>query len=242
MDDPATEGVKALQESAKAVQAVAKVSGQAIDGTGRVLGYLAHLLGDSLEQAAGILCDKLRYARWERRVRLLERAKTLALEHGLREPTRIVPTTLLLPLLEVGSLEENNDLQDMWARMIVNASDVSSNVDLRRCYISILSDCTLLDIRIMATLYNAEIEMPGTRIYGALLPEQAISVDPTNKISRELSVGLKRSLGNLRRLGLLAGDTWAASGDAELAFVIITELGMGLVAACTLRDRVEPGE
>lgn len=237
MDDPLTGGAKAAEEGAKAVQEVAKTAGKGIDATREVGRYLARLIRGSLEQAFGILEDRLGYLRWDRRERLLLRAREFSKAHGLPEPTRAVPLSVLVPLLEAGAAEEDDELQDAWARMLVNAADADHGAEVRRAYVSILADCTRLDVRILATLYNVEPELRGQLVWGGPLPDGAVPVSELSGPAGALSDEQKRSLGNLRRLGLIAGDGWGATGDDELQAVKLTALGIGLVEACTLRDR-----
>lgn len=235
VDDPLTESAKATQETAKAVQAVAETAGKAIDGARDSASFLARLFGGSLEQAAGILEDRLVYTQRERRQRLLLRARAFAKAHGLPEPNRQISLNILVPLLEAGASENDDELQDTWARMLLNAADADHKAEVRRAYVSILSDCTRLDIHVLATLYNAEPELRKHSVRGELLPEKAVAVSDENE-RLALSDEMKRSLGNLRRLGLISGDVWGAHGDQELKNVCITALGVGLVEACTLRD------
>lgn len=236
MNDPAAGEAKAVEETAKAVQEVAKISGQAIEATREAGGFLAKLFGGTLEQAIGIMEDRLRYARWERRCRLLLRARTFAREYGQPEPTRQIPTKILLPLLENGALEQEDELQDVWARMLVNAADADSAAEVRRAYISILADCTSLDIRNLATLYKG-----GRRpVRTAFLPGDGRPLYEGTSEEQPLSAEVERSLWNLRRLGLIAPVMTYADGSESMMTVNITALGVGFVEACTLRDPRNP--
>src|SRR4051794_28360604 len=98
MDDPITGATKATEETAKAVQEVAKATGKAIDASQGAMAYLARLLQGPIEQAVAIWEVRLRYTYWEVCQRLLLKAQQFAQEHGLPEPTRRVPLNILVPL------------------------------------------------------------------------------------------------------------------------------------------------
>src|SRR3990172_5906071 len=134
-----------MSEESKAIEEVAKTAGKAVDAGRELGGFLSKYVGGSIEQAMGIVEDKLKYLRWERQIRLVERANCFLAEKGLPQPSRKVPLQVAIPLIQGGSLEEDDWLQDRWAALLVNAADASSHVEVRRAFISILEDLTPLD-------------------------------------------------------------------------------------------------
>ena len=107
---------KAIIESAKAIQEGAKTSGKAIDTVEKLGGFISRYVSGSLEQAVGIVEDKLRYLRWERQIRLMERADQLMAQLGKDTPTKPIPLKLAIPLIQAASLEDDDYLQDMWVK------------------------------------------------------------------------------------------------------------------------------
>jgi hypothetical protein len=200
--DPTT-SAKAAEETARAVQEVAKTAGQGIQATREAASYVAQLLRGPLEQAVAILEDRLRFIGWRQKVQLLVKARAFAAEHGMPEPTRRVPLSLLVPLLEAGAAEEDDELQDTWARMLANAADADHGAEVRRAYVSILSDCTSLDVRNLATLYNVKPELHGKNIASEFLPDWAVPV------MRRLSRGRSASRWNRHgRCGTCSASDW----------------------------------
>jgi hypothetical protein len=51
-----------------------------------------------------------------------------------------------VPLLENATLEEDEDLQDIWARLLVNSADASSGIEPRRAFSAGLAEMCLLDV------------------------------------------------------------------------------------------------
>ncbi|WP_162559899.1 hypothetical protein [Methylobacterium radiodurans] len=116
----------AFDEEAKAVQEIAKASGKAIDASREAGGFIARFIEGPFAIASDIVQDRLRYARWERQQRLMVRAKEFLQEAGLTEPSRRLALNIAVPLLEAASLEENDELQDTWAKILVNAANADS--------------------------------------------------------------------------------------------------------------------
>jgi len=101
-----------MNEDSKTIEEVARASGKAIDAARELGGFLSKYAGSSLEQAMGIIEDKLKYLRWERKIRLVERANHFLARRGLSQPSRKVPLHIAIPLIQGGSLEEDDSLQD----------------------------------------------------------------------------------------------------------------------------------
>lgn len=59
-----------IVESAKAIQEVAKATQKGIDVSEKLGGFLAKVFGGPMEELAGMVGDKLRVMRWERKLPL----------------------------------------------------------------------------------------------------------------------------------------------------------------------------
>ena len=81
--------------------------------------------------------DHLKVVRFERLIRLMDRVRNILVEKGLPGPTRKIPLSIAVPLLESATLEQNDDLQEIWARLLVNGGDASSGIELRRAFVSV---------------------------------------------------------------------------------------------------------
>lgn len=225
-------------ETAKAVQEVAKASGKAVEAGQSFGRFIARFVAGSLEQGMGIFEDRLRYMRWERQVRLMQRAEQLMKEIGLEKPSRAIPLKLAVPLLEAASLEDDDHLQDMWARLLVNAANSGSKVSLQRAYISILEQITAFEAHILQKIYALPYEK--TQHNGVVVGNLPDSVEAgvENRTSDdhlpEPREDVTLALANLARLGCVAIQK--SMGGGELFKEINpTLLGKTFVEACTLR-------
>jgi hypothetical protein len=79
--------------------------------------------GESIEAVTGMLSDRLRFMRWERQLRLRDRMLEVVRERRIEGQFNIVPPKLALPIIEYGSLEEDDELQGLWAHLLASALD-----------------------------------------------------------------------------------------------------------------------
>ncbi|MGC2048448.1 MAG: Abi-alpha family protein [Gallionella sp.] len=163
-----------MEEESKAVQEVAKTTGKTIDAAREAGGFIARFVSGSLEQGIGIFEDRLKYMRWERQLRLMRRAEDFLKQSGLSAPTQAVPLKLAVPLLQGATLEEDDDLQDRWAILLVNAANASFGIEIRRSYVNILEQLNTLEVQVLDTLYSLPFEQSQhAGIITAELPHSA---------------------------------------------------------------------
>ena len=225
-----------VTESAKAAQEIAKASGKAIDAAKAAGGFIARYVAGSLEQGIGIFEDKLRYLRWERQLRLMKRAEEVLHSLGLETPSRAVPLKIAIPLLQAASIEENDELQDKWVNLLVNAANSGSGIEISRAYVEILEQISPLEARILDVIYS----LPFENIHhdGVVTFDLPNSARPETKEDQtteppDPSDEVKLALAKLARVGCLRqGSTWG--GGENFRRVNPTLLGKSFVEACRL--------
>lgn len=224
-----------LDEEAKAAQEIAKTTGKAVDAASKLGQFFARFVAGPAEQASGIVTDHLKFLRWERQVRLKRRMEEIMDEHGISEPTRRVPMKVAVPILEAASMEEEDELQDIWARLFVNAADAASGVEVSHSLITILKDFGSLEARILGTIYAVSPEQRAEGVRTLLLPG-AIPDTPQDAALVLPPPEVQLALWNLIRLGCItAAGTWG--GGQNVGQVFLTALGEALVRACTSKAK-----
>ena len=162
---------KAIEETAKAAQEIAKTTSNAIDVTRDVGGWLDRIFGQAIEHTvARFWTDRVKANRieaaiydWERLARLLRNTETKLRKKGI-EVTRIVPPKIALPLLEQATMEHENDLHELWENLLASALDPSEE-EIKRVYVSVLAELSGRDAHALKRLYAEwlfweEREMP----------------------------------------------------------------------------------
>jgi hypothetical protein len=229
---------------AKAVQAVAEASGKGIDATRELGGFLNRIMGRGLEELGGGFGDWAAVWRYGNALRLRDKVEAMHLERGITDASAVpIPPRIAVPLLDHASQEDVEELTDMWAALIANATDADPgrHVDVSRLLVTILSGMEPLDARVIKHLFR-----PGTEFFGSNI----------HVIGHELGIGINvlvLSLENLHRLGLIVhrvpyfepvfdqlplknllrkkapGTLPVTHADAEL---VLSHLGQALVRAC----------
>lgn len=221
-----------MDEESKAVQEVAKATGQAIDAAREAGGFIARFVSGPLEQGIGIFEDRLKYMRWERQVRYMQKAQEYLVDAGLVSPTRPIPLKLAIPLMQGATLEEDDDLQDRWAALLVNAANAKFKGEVRRSYITILEQLTSLDAKILDIILALPFEQSRhAGIVTIELPEHARIVGENEKEFPPPPDEVILSLSNLARLGCIRPTmTWG--GGENYGRVNPTVLGKAFGNAC----------
>ncbi len=224
-----------IVEASKAVREVARTGGKTVDLVGDFGRFISQFVSGSLEQGTGIFEDKLRYMRWERQVRYMERVHQRMNELGERSPTKPIPLKLAVPLFQAASLEDDDYLQDMWANLLVNASVPKRGVELRRAYIDVLERLSPAEALVLEKLCTiSEAERQGRPIVTGHLPEAVYIEYIDDEQERDKLVQpskeITMALANLSRLGCVKLQmTWA--GGEVFTLVHPTVIGRGLIEA-----------
>jgi len=91
----------------------------------------------------------------ERKLRLAERGRELLKQRGIQGVIRPVPYKLALPIIEHASLEDNDELQDLWANLLVSAVDPEFKGVIRSAYIDIIKQLEVIDVHILQFVFDS---------------------------------------------------------------------------------------
>ncbi len=147
------EEAKAVQEVSKAIQDVARTAQEIMRQTGPFVG---RVFGPLVENAVGILSDRLAYYRLERFFDLVNKTKDLLERHGVTAP-RSVPVPVALPLIEAATIEEDERLHDRWAALLATAMN-PARPPVKRSYVGILRELEPTDAALLDLLYDMAFE------------------------------------------------------------------------------------
>ncbi len=150
---------KAIEETAKAAQELAKASSKAIDATRDVGGWLDRIFGKAIEHTVGrFWTDRAMASRveaaiydWARLTTLLHNTEKKLHKKGIKI-TRVVPPKIALPLLEHATMEHEDDLHELWENLLTSALD-PSQAQIKRMYVSVLGELSAKDAHALRRLY-----------------------------------------------------------------------------------------
>ncbi len=208
--------VQDVTGAGKALEAVERMTRE-----GRELMHT--LLGPSFEQLGAVVGDRIGFWRWKKWVRIVEASQRILAERGI--DASAVPPKFLLPIVDNGSLEDDEDLVTRWAGLLATAA--AGN--LRRTgYPRILAELTSLDVQILDYLYE---QLPHRQWFN---PEVLLTV-----FGDEYLVAAD----NLLRLGVCVASAASVSPAVGPHWVDIrvTPLGIDFVNACRAGPQSEEG-
>lgn len=196
--------------------------------------FLAPLVQGSLTQIAGMFEDKLKYMRWERQLRLIECSKEKLIALGIEEIEKPLPLKYAIPILQGATLEEDNDLQDLWINLLVNAV-ANKKIEIKRVYMDILERLSPMEATILQQIYTFSFEENRHVNFATdCLPERIYIYNGQKEKELKLkNDDIELALMNLARTGCIA--LVRTIGGGELFTIInMTLLGYKFFEACTL--------
>jgi hypothetical protein len=157
-------------------------------------------------------------------------------ERGMDGPTRTIALKIGLPLLDHATLEEENELQDLWATLLVNGGDGDRGIELRRAFVSVLDEMTALDARNLTVIERASpftLDGSTTGVWVSKLPHLAVPASRRDAevVNASPTLEILTSISNLERLGCVG----MPDGIAPPRAVCLTLFGRAFVQACTFQ-------
>src|SRR3954471_9127591 len=104
--------------------------------------------------------------------------RALCCESGVPPEPRYLELKVGVPLIEAASLEENDAVQELFAKLLVNATDARSPIEAKRAFVSMLQDFGPLEARLLQAIYLPP-PLPDRRaVATARLPDEYVLDDP----------------------------------------------------------------
>jgi hypothetical protein len=125
-------------EQAKATQEVARTTGKLTEAVEKVGGFISKVIGGASTQFGGILEDWAKYYRYKNLWVIADKVEAIQARRKLDGQTIPIPPRAAIPMLESASLEDNDVLQEIWARLIANSTDPNFNEPPHPGYIEII--------------------------------------------------------------------------------------------------------
>ena len=170
-----------INESAKAVQEVAKTTGQTIKAIEKIGSFFSLIMRESLDTTCDMLADTLKFKRWERQIRLIEKSDKIIKQKSLSDRLRPISPKLALPIFHNASLETDESLHDIWANLIVTALDPECQKP-RSAYVDIIRQLEPIDVKVLNELYDNYLrrlqgEKERSKTFALKYPNRSIKYD-----------------------------------------------------------------
>lgn len=186
---------------------------------------LSKIISNNIEEEYQKLAlDKIKYKRLKNQIKIFSKAKNFIEENGLS--INELPLKILTPLIECSSLEEDEILQDKWAKLISNIVSSGKKFNIARNYIDTLNKLSTLEAMFLDDIYDQLVNRIQQRkiiktIVGlkddikSFLPFMKNESLTFHRDFNYLGDNKNLVLDNLARLGLIRWDLPDISGRTE---------------------------
>ena len=175
---------------------------------------LKTLAGPAAEEFGFALRDSVRMYRFKRQVRLFKQFEKICSDANIKPQSVKLP--LLFDIIERASVEDDDELQDLWANLLVNAANPARKTMVSRAFPEILKQLSKQE----AIFLSAAYETTGEQYRFVSLSSDDQQLPALQAVERD----------NLFRLGLIGGDTILVNGKGRGTW--LTGYGYEFVKAC----------
>jgi len=126
-------------------------------GIDLVKGFLEKLVGSSIEEAGLLISDNIKLRRFKNQIKMLDKAQKIVAESNIE--IKQISLKKIVPLLEYSSLEEEENLQDKWANLLVSFINGNEKYE-SMIFPYILSQLSSKEALELDKLYKSDITQP----------------------------------------------------------------------------------
>ena len=190
-------------------------------------------VGPTIKEIGGYVGDNVRYFRFQNQVNILVKAQEKLKQSGI-SPGK-VPSKLLVPLLENGSLEDEESMVDKWANLLANAANPNYPSTVEASFIEILKQLSPNEVLILDKYYDNYSSEKGWIEVQNEQQQKKIKGSQLQQIIGLQTNDFEDAMNNLSRFGLLGsrgisfGPNQYGGPESE---IVMTRFGYMLVSAC----------
>lgn len=140
-----------------------------------------------------------------------------------------VPGRILVPILETGSLEEDNELRDTWSRLLATAANPTTAGSVLTAFPYILSELSPIEMQMLRFVYTQGVEQTGYHAF------QLADVSTYFQVNRAITVVHRDNLERLKLVGqpLAIVVEGHESGEPYTGPLYLTPFGYAFIQACS---------
>lgn len=173
-----------------AVQSTAEASSKFADLAGKVGGFVSKVIGGASNQFGGVLEDCTRFYRYKNLLAIADKVEALHRRRKIEGTTIEISPRLAIPMLESAALEDSEILQEVWARLIANATDPNFKETLHPSYLEVIKqmspdEAMILNSLLKLKMYPMVFSSPDSEDYSHALKKLQASRTSIKKQSHE---------------------------------------------------------
>jgi hypothetical protein len=188
------------------------------------------VFGAASLELSQMLGERVGYWRLKQSIRLAKKAKKMLDEEGLTPQQ--VPLRTAVPLLEAGSLEEDDDLVGRWASLLANASGGTTEVP--PSFANVLREIEPAAAQLLDAIYAGHMSLSAD-----LRPHYSVVIEDIREEAGLSDEAFAYHLDNLIRLGLIRSGSMGG-GPEMYTNMSLTAFGRSFVRACKPPGEPDP--
>lgn len=119
----------------------------------KALDFIEKLVVGPIMEGTGIFTDKVNYWRFKNRIDIILKAKIFLKSKGIHVPKKI-PIKDLTTLLEYASFEEDEIMQDSWAKLLANTLDPKNQFNACHIFSQLLNQLSVNEFYVLQFIYS----------------------------------------------------------------------------------------
>lgn len=119
----------------------------------KALDFIEKLIAAPLMEGTGFFTDKVKYWRFKNQISIIEKARKFLKDKGIEIPKKI-PIKDLTTLLEYASFEEDEVMQDSWAKLLANTLDPKNQFNACHIFSQLLNQLSVNEFYVLKFIYS----------------------------------------------------------------------------------------
>ena len=119
----------------------------------KALDFVEKLVAGPIMEGTGIFTDKVNFWRFKNRINIILKAKDFLKSKGIEVPKKI-PIKDLTTLLEYASFEEEEIMQDSWAKLLANTLDPKNQFNACHIFSQLLNQLSVDEFYVLQFIYS----------------------------------------------------------------------------------------
>lgn len=182
----------------------------------KISNFLDIVFGKSLKSIGRMMSNELEIIEWQRSLRLNKKVIEIMENSDNKERFELPKPNFAKALIEQAIMEDVDELQDIWARLLVSAMDVNTKDSVRVAFVDILKQLEIIDIKILNYCFDGYIQsLSQSKAFYESIKNKDYPAPPAERASfrgelivKKLQISkneYKISIDNLMRSRLLQG-------------------------------------
>ena len=154
---------------------LAVTAGKSIDFVQGITDYISDTIGDPIRGLFQTwVTDPVNAQRKIKLIELVARVKEKMMENNVTDVRSVAPK-VILPLIEAATLEDNQDIDEMWANLLVSALN-PSDAEIKRKYVSVLTDFSNDDVALLKYLSRKDTSYKKTKTFDGVESVEILAI------------------------------------------------------------------